>query len=74
MAYLPNVTQNDLDLLNDWQNKWLISFNTSDNKCKVLEIARKNRHVSNQYSLNNSMLPIVESEKDLGINIVSDLN
>ena len=73
-ANLPNVTQNDLDLLNDWQRKWLISFNTSDKKCKVLEVARKNRDISNHYSLNNSILPIIESEKDLGVNIVNNLN
>ena len=73
-ANLPNVTQNDLNLLNDWQKKWLLSFNTSDKKCKVLEVNRKNRCAFNHYSLNNSTLPIVESEKDLGINIVSDLN
>ena len=33
-ANLPNVRQSDLDILNDWQKKWLLSFNTSDKNVK----------------------------------------
>ena len=39
---------------NDWEKKWLLSFNFSDWKCKVLHIGPKNPRY-------------VESEKDSGI-------
>ena len=40
-ANLPNVTQSDLDLLNDWQEKWLLSFNTSDKNVKYWKLQER---------------------------------
>ena len=72
-ANLPSVTQDDLDILNAWQKKWLLSFNTVDSKCKVLQVSVKGRTIYNDYSLNDSVLPVIDSEKDLGINVTSNL-
>ena len=48
-----------LNILNEWQKKWLLSFNTADNKCKVLSItsAREKRDNITNYYLNDSLLP-----------------
>ena len=72
-ANLPSLNQSDLDMLNDWQKKWLLSFNTTDNKCKVLHVHRKGRVTFNEYKLNDSVLPVTDTEKDLGINVTNDL-
>ena len=66
------VAQQDLELLNQWQKTWLLSFNTKDGKCKVLHIGKDNPH--NIYKLDDKALPVVESEKDLGMCIDSKLN
>ena len=70
-----DVTQQDLDILNKWQKKWLLSFNTADRKCKVLSIVSKHgkRDNINSYYLNDSLLPNVDNEKDLGINVENNL-
>ena len=72
-AHMPDIAQKDLDVLNDWQDKWLLSFNTTDNKCKVLPVSRRGRCITNEYYLNGTILPIVETERDLGVNITNDL-
>ena len=72
-ADFPQIVQNDLDILSQWQKKLLIDFNTDDNKCKVLEVTNKGRKVSNTYILNKMVLPITNCEKDLAINVVSEL-
>ena len=73
-AKLKDATQQDLDLLSEWQKKWLLSFNTIDGKCKVLSISKSGtRENINKYYLNDSLLPNVANEKDLGVNIESNL-
>ena len=73
-ANLKDVTQQDLDILSEWQKKWLLSFNTTDNKCKVLSISKYGtRENISKYYLNDSLLPNVADEKDLGVNIESNL-
>lgn len=66
------LNQNDLNSLVLWQEKWLLTFNTRDNKCKVMHVGKSNPH--NQYQLEGVVLPSVESEKDLGVLFCSDLN
>ena len=63
--------QEDLDYLNEWQNKWLLKFNTVDNKCKVLHVGKSNPNC--KYYLNDSELPSTKTEKDLGVTINSTL-
>ena len=73
-ANLPDITQADLYLLSEWQKKWLLSFNTADGKCKVLQVSRKGKtRQYNEYFLNGSVLPVIESEKDLGVHVMRDL-
>ena len=62
--------QNDLNYLTTWQNKWLLKFNTKDKKCKVLHIGKGNP--CNQYFLDDNLLPVIQSEKDLGVLVTND--
>ena len=61
--------QDDLDKLTEWANKWQMSFNT--NKSKVVHVGRTNQKFS--YVMNGQNLDTVDSEKDLGVMISSDL-
>ena len=65
------INQEDLDKLCEWQNKWLLRFNTKDSKCKVLHIGKSNPH--NLYNLEGEVLPEVTCEKDLGVYVDSNL-
>ena len=64
--------QNDINELNKWQNIWLLTFNTKDNKCKVMHLGKNNP--CNEYYLDGKLLPKVESEKDLGVLFTNNLN
>ena len=64
-AYI--TVQEDLDYLTEWQNKWLLKFNTVDSKCKILHVGKSNPNHS--YYLNDHELPNTTTEKDLGVNI-----
>ena len=62
-----SINQQDLDTLCEWQKKWLLTFNTIDQKCKVLPVdnSKIKRNADNiNYYLNGTMLPVVYSEKD----------
>ena len=65
-AKFPNLIEQDLRLLEDWENQWLLRFNPS--KCKVLhmDFNRSPSSYSN-YSLNGVTLNSISTEKDLGI-------
>ena len=64
--------QVDLIQLCEWQNQWLLNFNTKDEKCKVMHIGKENPN--NKYLLNNILLPSVEQEVDLGVMFNSSWN
>ena len=66
------MNQDDLDSLVLWQNKWLLKFNTKDNKCKIIHVGKNNP--CNHYFMSDILLPAVDSEKDLGITVSKDLN
>ena len=68
-ANSPKATQHDLNVLQEWQEKWLLSFNTIDSKCKVLPVRMNGIENHNSYYLNGSLLPTIQSEKDIGINV-----
>ena len=57
--------QTDLDELYKWQLVWILTFNTRDNKCKVMHVGKNNP--CNKYYLGDTLLPAVTSEKDLGV-------
>ena len=56
--------QEDIRLLEEWQNLWLLNFNPS--KCKVLHI-NKNSNPLNRYYLDEVELKSVNTELDLGV-------
>ena len=61
--------QGDLDRLNEWMVKWQMDFNID--KCKVMNIGRENPQ--NRYNINKVMLNRSECERDLGVQVISDL-
>lgn len=74
MAKVENTTdwmnlQNDLKLLELWNEQWDMKFN--ENKCKVMHIGKNNSNYN--YMLKNKTMDITIKEKDLGITISNDL-
>jgi len=63
------MLQEDLNKLTEWTNKWQMSFNTK--KCKVMHAVRTNQRFD--YVMEGQTLHTVDSEKDLGVMISSDL-
>ena len=61
--------QADLQKLEEWSQKWSLSFNKD--KCAVMHFGRNNQGYT--YSLNGSTLSSTSKEKDLGIIVTSDL-
>ena len=61
-----------LNKLCEWQNQWLLKFNTTDSKCKVIHIGKTNPN--NRYLLNNVLLPSVEQEVELGVSMSHNWN
>ena len=66
------INQEDINSLVLWQEKWLLQFNTNDNKCKIIHAGKNNP--CNQYFMGDVLLPAVEMEKDLGITITKNLD
>ena len=64
--------QEDLHKLENWENKWLMSFNTS--KCQHLPITNKRNPIKSDYSLHNQRLETVKDAKYLGVNLNEKLN
>ena len=64
-----NVLQQVLNRAVEWSEKWQMQFNPS--KCTVIHFGRKNQEF--QYNMSGQMLEAVNSEKDLGVHITSDL-
>ena len=64
--------QNDIDALEVWSQKWLLTFHP--NKCHVLTIGKhKNIKHTHKYELYGKELEHVSQEKDLGVTIDSHL-
>lgn len=66
--------QQDLDSLQKWSNKWQLRFNTS--KCKVMHLGKQED--PHTYYMERDQKPAAlettSVEKDLGVNVDSDLN
>ena len=69
-TYVDN--QKDIDVMDKWQQLWLVNFNTVDQKCKVMYVGRNNPH--HEYYLGGELLPSVENEKDLGVTTTTKMN
>jgi hypothetical protein len=63
--------QDDIHLLEQWEDKWCMSFNAS--KCNVITITRKRKKLHHPYILHNQPLEYTNSATYLGIELSSDL-
>ena len=69
-----SVLQRDIDSLNEWANRNKMKFHPS--KCKILSISSRTHHdnLSVTYSLGETLLEFVNTEKDLGVDITPKLS
>nr|XP_047127752.1 uncharacterized protein LOC124808609 [Hydra vulgaris] len=65
--------QNDIDLLTEWSNVWLMDFNI--NKCSVMHIGRKNINYNYTIKHDNQsfLLKTTTKELDLGVIVSSNM-
>ena len=63
------LLQNDLNKLQEWADKWKMSFNVD--KCKIMHLGYDNG--KHEYTLNGTTLMETTEEKDLGVLIDKDL-
>ena len=68
------VLQQDLELLQNWSNKWQLKFNAT--KCKIMHMGKQSEPADYTMSSegNTVTLEVTRLEKDLGVNIDSELN
>ena len=64
--------QEDLDKLQEWEQKWQIAFNAD--KCEVIRITNKKRPLCSDYYIQNQKLGLRTEAKYLGVTIGSDLS
>ena len=64
-----SALRRDMQRLDDWSEKWLLTFNTE--KCKSMHIGHRNQQAD--YQLNGKTLQKSTQEKDLGIEVSSNL-
>ena len=65
-------SQADIDRMCVWQDLWLLRFNSVDQKCKVMHIG--NNNPGKDYYLSGTKLPVITTEKDLGVTVNNDLS
>ena len=66
------LLQNDLTSLQDWEDKWQMSFNAK--KCQVIRITPRNRPpLPTTYKLHGHTLDTVDASKYLGVTISNNL-
>ena len=63
--------QGDLNVLQEWGEKWDMEFNPS--KCQVLHITRSRNPIRYNYTMHGQTLESVENARYLGVDISSDL-
>ena len=63
--------QSDLDLMAEWERKWLMSFHPE--KCLTLHVTRKQNPLLGSYTLHGQTLKSVHEAKYLGVTITDDL-
>ena len=64
--------QNDLHILEKWEQRWDMSFYPSN--CQVLHITRAKYPIQTKYILHDTVLQTVPSAKYLGVTISDDLS
>ena len=65
----PQQLQEDLDALVEWSDTWLLPFN--EQKCKTMHFGRANPQ--HTYYMKNTQLEVSEVERDLGVEVDTDL-
>ena len=67
------ILQEDLNILQQREARWLMSFNPD--KCEVLRVTNKRKHILHtQYKIHDRILNTVDKTKYLGVTIQSKLN
>ena len=64
--------QEDLDKLQEWEQKWQMGFNAD--KCEVIRIINKKRPFCSDYTIHNPKLNVKTEANYLGVTISSDLS
>ena len=69
-----NILEKDLESLQAWERRWLMSFNAS--KCEVLRVSNKRKNIigASPYSIHGTPLRTVEEAKYLGVTIHKNLS
>ena len=65
------ILQNDLNSLEEWENRWQMAFHPE--KCVVIRVSNKRNPINAQYTIHGHMLQEVDSSKYLGVTISKDL-
>ena len=64
------VLQRDIDALQRWESRWLMSFNAT--KCNVLRVTNKRAPIQTLYSIHGQTLDVVDSANYLGVYLAVD--
>ena len=67
-----NLLQKDINILNDWSQRWLMKFNS--NKCNMVLLSKAKTLNKHNYKLGNDNLLYIDSFTYLGITVSSTLN
>ena len=65
------ILQDDLDSLENWENKWCMPFNAA--KCNTIAITRKHKKILYPYTLHSQILDRVGKATYLGFELPDDL-
>ena len=65
------ILQNDLNSMEEWENRWQMAFHPE--KCVVIRVFNKRKPINARYTIHGHMLQEVDSTKYLGVTISKDL-
>ena len=63
--------QNCINSINGWADKWMMNFNAG--KSALMRFSRKRKKIQSTYLLNNTLVPVQEEYKYLGVNLTDNL-